>query len=107
MRADFEVYFEAIKSLYHPTENPQGTFPLNVAENRLCWTLLKEKLEQISRENEIPAWVAGYTNANGAPPFREALALFMERHLTKCPIDPEHLTASAGVYYRNDHSNHM
>lgn len=97
LRSDFEVYFEALQNLYHPTKNPGGTFPLNVAENKLSWTLLKEKLELLTRDNEIPAWVAGYTNSNGAPPFREALANFMGRHLTKCPIDPEHLAASAGA----------
>lgn len=97
LRSDFEVYFEALQNLYHPTENPGGTFPLNVAENKLSWTLLKEKLELLTRENEIPAWVAGYTNSNGAPSFREAMANFMGRHLTKCPIDPEHLAASAGA----------
>ncbi|MEQ9301737.1 MAG: aminotransferase class I/II-fold pyridoxal phosphate-dependent enzyme [Cyclobacteriaceae bacterium] len=97
LRSDFQVYFEALQNLYHPTENPDGTFPLNVAENKLSSTLLKEKLEQLTRDNEIPAWVAGYTNSNGAPPFREALAKFMGRHLTKCPIDPEHLATSAGA----------
>ncbi len=97
LRSDFKVYFEALENLYHPTDNPEGTFPLNVAENKLSWPLLKKKLGELTRENEIPSWVAGYTNANGAPPFREALAAFMERHLTKCPIDPEHLATSAGA----------
>lgn len=97
LRSDFKVYFEALQNLYHPTDNSEGTFPLNIAENKLSWPLLKEKMEQLARENEIPAWVAGYTNANGAPPFREALASFMEGYLTKCPIDPEHLATSAGA----------
>lgn len=97
LRSDFEVYFEAMEDLYDPTDNPEGTFTLNVAENKLCWPLLREKLETIARENEIPAWVAGYTDSKGGPPFRQALANFMEKHLTKSPVNPDHLAASAGA----------
>ncbi|MEM8893800.1 MAG: aminotransferase class I/II-fold pyridoxal phosphate-dependent enzyme [Bacteroidota bacterium] len=97
LRSDFEIYFEAVQNLYHPTDNPDGTFPLNIAENKLCWPLLREKIKTISLESDIPDWVAGYTNSNGAPPFRQALSNFMEHHLTKCTIDPEHLAVSAGA----------
>lgn len=97
LRSDFEVYFEAMENLYDRTANPDGTFPLNVAENKLCWSLLREKLETISRQHHIPSWVAGYTDASGAPPFRKALAHFMTHFLTGCPIDPSHLATSAGA----------
>ncbi|MGY8779463.1 MAG: aminotransferase class I/II-fold pyridoxal phosphate-dependent enzyme, partial [Longimicrobiales bacterium] len=54
-------------------------------------------IEAITSENEIPAWVPGYTSARGAPEFREAVATFLAEHLTGCPVDAEHLGVSAGA----------
>ncbi len=97
LRIDFEVFFEAMHNWYHPEDNPGGAITLNIAENRLSWHLLRDKMQQISREHDIPDWVASYTSAMGAPEFREALAGFMGRFLTGCPIDPEQLGLSAGA----------
>ncbi len=97
LRSDFEVYFEAVQNIYHPVDNSEGTFPLNVAENKLCWPILKDKLQSISRTNDIPDWVAGYTDAKGDFAFRQAIASFMKQHLTHRPIDPEHIATSAGA----------
>jgi len=97
LRIDYDAYRAAHENLYHPSENPAGALPLNVAENRLSWPDLKEKLEAITAAHEIPSWVPGYTSPRGAPEFREAAARFLTRHLTGCPIDPEHLGVSAGA----------
>lgn len=97
LRPDFEIFFEAIQNLYHKDENPNGTFPLNVAENKLMWPVMKEKIESITKKQEIPAWVSNYTSALGAPSFRVVLAKFMTKHLTKCPIDPHQMGVSAGA----------
>lgn len=96
-RIDYGAYSEAIGNAYHPTDNLTGALPLNVAENRLSWLDLKAKIEAITSEKEVPAWVPGYTSARGAPEFREAVASFLAEHLTGCPIDPEHLGVSAGA----------
>lgn len=97
LRIDFEVFFEAMHNWYHPEDNPSGAITLNIAENRLSWHLLRDKMQQISRQQNIPDWVSGYTSAMGAPEFREALAGFMSKFLTNCPIDPEQLGLSAGA----------
>ena len=97
LRIDYGAYCEAIGNAYHPTDNLTGALPLNVAENRLSWLDLKAKIEAITSENEVPEWVPGYTSARGAPEFREAIASFLAKHLTGCPIDPEHLGVSAGA----------
>jgi len=68
-----------------------------MAENRLTWDILSKKMQDVARENEIPEWVAGYTSGQGAPPFREAVANFLSKFLTKCPIDPNHMACSAGA----------
>lgn len=97
LRFDLETFFEAVQNLYDKDNNPDGTFPLNVAENKLCWPLLKAKMREISTQNEIPDWVANYTSSMGHPEVRQAIANFLETHLTGCPILPEHLGMSAGA----------
>lgn len=96
LRVDMNVYFEAMNNLYHPYLNPEGTFPMNVAENKLNWGMLQAKIQQISKTEPIPDWVAGYTSGKGAPTFRQAVANFLAAFLTHCPIDPEQLLCSAG-----------
>lgn len=97
LRVDFEAYFEAVKNLYHTTENPNGTFPLNVAENKLTWPMLRNKMKRVSSQHQIPDWVASYTNSTGSPSFREVVAKFYTRFITQCEIDPDHLGLSAGA----------
>ena len=97
LRVDFEIFFEAMKDLYDQDENPNGTIPLNIAENRLSWHLLENRMRELSKSETIPAWVAGYTSAMGAPEFRSVLAEFLTKFLTLCYIDPENLGLSAGA----------
>ena len=44
LRQDFEIFFEAVTNLYDKETNPDGTFPMNIAENKLNWKTLKEKI---------------------------------------------------------------
>lgn len=97
LRVDLELYFEAVGNLYHKTENPTGAFPLNVAENRLAWPLLKKKMEDLAVQHPIQDWVANYTDTTGAPTFRKVVADFQSRFLTGCEIDPDHLCLSPGA----------
>jgi 1-aminocyclopropane-1-carboxylate synthase len=97
LRTDMDKYFEALENTYHKENNPTGAFPLNVAENRLTWHLLKDKIQKITREKEIPEWVAGYTSGQGDIVFRESVANFLTECLTNCPIDPEKMAFSTGA----------
>ena len=97
LRIDYDAFQETERDRYHPVDNPDGRIPLNIAENRLSWPELREKIEELTRSDSIPDWVPGYTSAGGAPPFREALAHFLETHLTGCAIDPRGLVASTGA----------
>lgn len=97
VRVDMDLYFEAAANLYHKKDNPGGAFPLNVAENRLTWPMLRSEIERVARENPIADWVANYTSSVGAPSTRAVMATFMEKFLTHCPIDPEHLCLSPGA----------
>jgi aspartate/methionine/tyrosine aminotransferase len=97
LRVDHDLFHQASRNRYHAVDNPSGALPLNVAENRLSWADLKAKIESVTATHEIPAWVPAYTLHRGAPAFREAAARFLAEHLTRCPMDPEHLGVSAGA----------
>jgi len=97
LRVDFELFFEASGDTYDKNTNPYGKFPLNTAENKQSWPLLKEKIEMLLLEKSIPTWVANYTSCLGDEYFRTALAGFLSKFLTKCPINPDHLGVSAGA----------
>jgi 1-aminocyclopropane-1-carboxylate synthase len=97
LRVDMDIFFEAMQNLYDAENNPNGTFPLNVAENRLTWDMLNDKIQHITQNHKAPEWVAGYTSGQGAPPFREAVAKFLSQFLTGCEIHPSHIACSAGA----------
>ena len=97
LRTDMDKYFEALENVYDKENNPTGTFPLNVAENRLTWHLLKGKIQKITREKDIPEWVAGYTSGQGDIVFRESVAHFLSECLTDCYINPEKMAFSTGA----------
>ncbi len=96
-RVDFEIFMEAAQNLYCPVENPNGSFPLNVAENKLMSSVIKEQLTLITKHNTIPDWVLGYTHLLGNPEVRIEIAQFMEEYLCQCPISPDTIGLSAGA----------
>ncbi len=97
LRTDLDISFEAQKDQYHPVENPEGTFPLNIAENRLQWPLLKKQFQAICAQNIIPDWVLGYTSPLGDMYFRKAIGEFYEQYLCSSKINPEQLAVSPGA----------
>ncbi|HCX75839.1 MAG TPA: 1-aminocyclopropane-1-carboxylate synthase, partial [Algoriphagus sp.] len=97
MRIDLEVYFDAMDNIYHAKDNPTGTFPMNIAENQLCWEMLKEKMQEISAKQEIPDWVTSYGDPSGVLSFREAIASYYSDFLMNLTVDPETLALSVGA----------
>lgn len=97
MRIDLEVYFDAMDNIYHSKDNPTGTFPMNIAENQLCWEMLKEKMQEISGKQEIPDWVTSYGDPSGVLSFREAIASYYSDFLMNHTVDPETLALSVGA----------
>ena len=96
-RIDFEIFMEASQNLYHPKDNPKGTFPVNVAENTLMSSVIKAKLTSILQQQEMPDWVLNYTSMLGNPDVRAEIARFMEKYLCKCPIHADTIALSAGA----------
>lgn len=96
-RVDTKLFMEASQDIFCPIKNPNGKFPLNVAENSLTASIIKEKLTSIVRQKEIPNWVLKYTHFLGHPEVRTQVASFMEKQLCKCYIDPDTIGFSAGT----------
>ncbi len=96
-RVDMELFMEASQNLYCPESNPNGAFPLNVAENNLTTSIIKNQLTSIVQQKEIPDWVLNYTGLLGHEEVRIEVARFMERYLCKCPISPDTIGFSAGA----------
>ena len=96
LRTDMDLFFEANNDLWHKKKNPNGKFPLNLAENNQSWKLMKAKMEEILAQSSIPKWVSNYTAIVGHTSFLESIADFMSRFVTGCHINYEHLAASSG-----------
>lgn len=96
LRVDMDLFFEANNNRWHKKKNPDGKFPLNMAENNLCWDLLKQKMEDILSTESIPKWVSNYTSLVGHESFLESVAKFMSKYVTGCALDHAHMAASSG-----------
>ncbi|WP_373522503.1 aminotransferase class I/II-fold pyridoxal phosphate-dependent enzyme [Aquiflexum sp.] len=97
IRVDLEIYNQAKKNQYDALENPKGTFLMNVAENHLCWEMLQEKIQSITKAKNIPDWVSSYGDPAGVLSFREATARFLSEILIKKEIPADSLAFSAGA----------
>lgn len=95
LRADLDLFYEAMDNRYDAATNPDGVFTLCIAENLLNWSEMEAKLREIAA-GPIPEWVPSYTAITGAPALREAAAGFLETFLASVPLDPERLAIAAG-----------
>lgn len=96
-RIDLELFMQAAQDLYDPVDNPEGKFPLNVAENCPMIPIVKEKLDQILADSSIPEWTFQYTATTGHPEVREKVANFLSKHLCGVEVHPDHIGFSAGA----------
>jgi len=95
LRADLDLFYEAMENRYDATDKPEGVFTLCIAENLLNWPEMEAKLREIAA-GPIPEWVPSYTSILGAPPLREAAVGFMKRFMAGVDLDPGRLAIAAG-----------
>ncbi|NNL47165.1 MAG: aminotransferase class I/II-fold pyridoxal phosphate-dependent enzyme [Acidimicrobiia bacterium] len=79
---------------YHPSDNPDGYISLCVAENKLVWDLLEDKL---ASSRDIDHHVIGYDEMFGSSRFRQRVARFLSRTFIGHAVDPDHLVMAAGA----------
>lgn len=97
VRPDHEATREAGGNRYHPVDNPDGVFMMNIAENKLAWAELKDQIHRITADREVPDWTAGYADLAGHPAVRAAVARFLSRQLVGAPVAPTDLALLAGA----------
>ena len=96
-RTDIEWWMEAMENLFHPRDNPDGAFPLNVAENSVMADTIQGECQKILQEHLVPDWVLKYTSPAGYPKVREIMAAFMNAHFDSEAIQTDNLVFSAGA----------
>ncbi|MEM9528282.1 MAG: aminotransferase class I/II-fold pyridoxal phosphate-dependent enzyme [Bacteroidota bacterium] len=96
IRADLDLFYEAMNDQYDAVDNPTGKFLLCIAENLHNSDRMNAKLQEIAA-GPIPEWVPSYTAILGAPPLREAAVEFLEYALNFQGLNPDNLGAAAGA----------
>lgn len=96
-RIDMELFMEAADNLFHPTDNPEGAFPLNVAENSVMAGRIQAEFDKILKETSMPLWPMKYTSPAGFPETREVMAQFMRKYFESDAITADKLVLSAGA----------
>ncbi len=96
-RIDMELFQEAQKNKFHPETNPSGSIILNVAENKIVNHLIKEKIEDILSNNELPQWVLGYTGMSGNSDVKISVSNFLRNQFGSKKISADNICLSAGA----------
>ncbi len=96
-RIDMELFMEAADNLFHPTDNPEGAFPLNVAENSVMADRILAEFDKILKGTCMPLWPMKYTSPAGFPETREVIARFMQKYFESEAITSDNLVLSAGA----------
>eukprot|EP00741_Cyanophora_paradoxa_P021389 tig00021350_g20648.t1 len=78
---------------YNAERNPGGVIDLGVAQSRIAWDLLRDRLRA---PRDVTERHAHYSAYRGLPSFREALCPFLETFLG-APVDPGELVLAPGA----------
>lgn len=107
-------YFDGWKAYdsdpYHPTENPNGVIQMGLAENQLCFELIKEWIMEnpeasICTSEGVNEFrdVAIFQDYHGFSRFRNAIAKFMGRvRGDRVMFDPDRIVMSGGATGANE-----
>jgi len=98
VRDDLAYFVQAAMDPYDPLDNPDGYLVMLVAENKLMWKEMAQKLEQVQAENNIPEWALDYGDVGGELHFKKAMGNMMQRWIKDAPIDAtKYLSLQAGA----------
>lgn len=71
---------QAYQDKYCSRTNPGGFFSMFVAENAFMKKEIHDKIQQINKECEWPAWIYNYGGSQGNLKAREAVAGYMQKY---------------------------
>ncbi|KAI9180831.1 hypothetical protein LWI28_008541 [Acer negundo] len=95
---------------YHPTQNPEGVIQMGLAENQLCFDLIKEWISKNPSASICTAEgvdkfkdIANFQDYHGLPEFRQAVAKFMSRARGgRVTFDPQRVVMAGGATGANE-----
>ncbi len=96
VRDDLPLFMEGARDPYHPTKNPDGYLVMLVAENKLMWKEMAQKIEQVQASSALPSWVFNYGDMGGEDVFKQSMASMMQ-HWIQAPIEKEYLRFQDGA----------
>ncbi|CAH9089786.1 unnamed protein product [Cuscuta epithymum] len=103
------AYFDGWKAYnsdpFHPKKNPHGVIQMGLAENQLCFDLIKDWVVNNPQASICTAEgakefkdIALYQDYHGLPEFRNAVARFMEKvRGDRVKFDPDRIIMSGGA----------
>ncbi|EFA75542.1 1-aminocyclopropane-1-carboxylate synthase [Heterostelium album PN500] len=87
----------AVRDMYDQASNPNGYIFCSIAENKLCYDLLKPKLEHDPNLSQL---LANYSMFGGMACFKKSITTMLENYVFKCAageVSPNHLLVGAGT----------
>lgn len=96
IRDDLPLFMKAVQDAYHPTDNPNGYLVMLVAENKLMWKEMAQKIEKVQSSGPLPSWIFNYGDMGGQADFKQSMANMM-RHWIHAPIDKDYLRFQDGA----------
>ncbi|KDP28564.1 hypothetical protein JCGZ_14335 [Jatropha curcas] len=102
-------YFDGWKAYdgnpFHPVDNPEGVIQMGLAENQLCFDLVRDWIKQNPEASICTAEgvamfkdIANFQDYHGLPEFRQAIAKFMGRvRGSRVTFDPNRIVMGGGA----------
>jgi aspartate/methionine/tyrosine aminotransferase len=96
-RDDLAMFSAGLMDPYHPTENQDGYLLMLVAENKLMYSELAAKVQEVSSSDQpMPQWVFDYGDLGGQADFKASVAKVMQRWIIP-HVNPDNLRFQAGA----------
>eukprot|EP00002_Diphylleia_rotans_P038110 TRINITY_DN8615_c0_g1_i2.p2 TRINITY_DN8615_c0_g1~~TRINITY_DN8615_c0_g1_i2.p2 ORF type:complete len:161 (+),score=35.45 TRINITY_DN8615_c0_g1_i2:57-539(+) len=96
----FAEFGRIVNNRFHHELNPEGYFILAVAENRLSYDLIQQKIKDCRQLDDDAAC---YAENGGTLRFREAMCSLMNQTFVKTTLHPENMIITAGASPALDH----
>ena len=94
VRDDIGMFHAGAADPYDPVDNPDGYLVMLIAENKLMWKEMAQKIETTAKA--LPEWVFTYGDFGGDAAFKESMGRMMNRWI-QAPVDPQYLRFQAGA----------
>lgn len=96
VRDDIPLFIAGLADPYNPIDNTEGFLVMLVAENKLMWKEMAEKLQQVQTSMPLPEWIFTYGNMTGQADFCAAMAKVFSKWI-RAPVDPQYVKTQAGA----------